>query len=60
MKVGDLVKPSKPSERTAKLGIIVDFDSDNDPIIIWSIKDPEDGKISGWKVAEFCNSVELL
>ena len=40
MRIGDLVEVAMRAFQDAKyIGLIVDFDEDNDPIILWNIDD---------------------
>ena len=40
MKVGDLVEATPPQFQGSKyIGLVVDFDEDEDPIMLWNIDD---------------------
>jgi|LWDU01.1.fsa_nt_gi UDP-N-acetylmuramyl tripeptide synthase len=51
MKVGDLVKRIDPMIPTHRNGVIVGFDSDGDPIILWN---------NGMIEEEFANQVKVV
>ena len=50
MKVGDIIQ-RKQELKNLKRGIIIDFDKDNDPIVLWS---------SGIVEEDYLGSVEVI
>ncbi len=50
MKVGDLIKRIQPIRSTHVHGVIVGFDKDNDPIIMWNNGNIEEEYTSQVKV----------
>jgi len=64
MKVGDLVAPTRGSRKDAGyMGVIVGYDEDDDPIVLWNKRDPQavDERWAGqYALPEYRNSVEVI
>jgi len=64
MKVGDLVIPvHNPRRNDGYVGVIVDYDEDNDPVVLWNKYDSE-WTDERWAVSyampEYRSSIEVI
>jgi hypothetical protein len=64
VKVGDLVMPAhEPRRANGYLGVIIGYDIDNDPVVLWNRHDPEEiderWAING-TMPEYRSSVEVI
>ncbi len=64
MKVGDLVIPvHNPRRNDGYVGVVVDYDEDNDPVVLWNKYDPE-WTDERWAVSygmpEYRSSIEVI
>jgi hypothetical protein len=64
VKVGDLVVPTHdPRKSDGYMGVIVGYDKDDDPIVLWNKHDPEDvyEEWTGcYALPEYRSSVEVI
>ena len=67
MKLGDLVIPvHNPRRDDGYMGVIVDYDEDNDPVVLWNKYDSEwtFGEMKGGAVSyalpEYRSSIEVV
>jgi len=67
MKVGDLVIPvHNPRRDDGYVGVVVDYDEDNDPVVLWNKYDSEwtFGEMKGWAAScalpEYRSSIEVI
>ena len=61
MRLGDLVIPVDYKRRDdGYIGVIVDYDLDNDPVVLWNKRDPGLIDAAPCAVPEYRRSIEVI